>query len=201
MTRKILILIIVLLPLPYIFFKIRLHFSSTNQNPPVALVFGAGILPNHQPSLVLQSRLDVALKLYQDKKIKAVLVSGDNRVEDYNEPDVMGDYLVTKGIPNQNVIRDYGGRRTVDSCWRARHVFNAKSVYLITQAFHLPRANFLCEQEGLSTEAITAPTPTKSLWFYQEAREVLASWRSLLELYSYQPPIKSNGTEPDLGNL
>lgn len=190
-----------LLFLPYLAFHLNLRLSSTLSSAPIALVFGAGILPNHQPSLILQSRLDTALKLYQQKQIKAILVSGDNRVEDYNEPDVMGDYLLAKGVPAASVIRDYGGRRTVDSCWRAKNVFRASRIYIVTQAFHLPRTFFLCQKEGLLNLPLAAPMPSSAPWFYQEAREVLASWRSIFELYHYQPPIKSNGQEPDLSQF
>lgn len=188
--------------LPYLAFHLNLKLSSTPSSAPIALVFGAGILPNHQPSLVLQSRLDTALKLYQQQQIKAILVSGDNRVEDYNEPDVMGDYLLAKGVPATSVIRDYGGRRTIDSCWRAKNVFRANQIYIVTQVFHLPRAFFLCQKEGLVSIPSAAIMPTDNIRkFYQEAREVLASWRSVFELYHYQPPIKSNGQEPDLSQF
>ncbi len=75
----------------------------------VAIVFGAGLWSNGKPMPYLAARLDLAAQLYEAGRVKAILVSGDNRHASYNEPDAMRAYLIKKGIPARKVVADYGG--------------------------------------------------------------------------------------------
>ncbi|GII96622.1 SanA/YdcF family protein [Sinosporangium siamense] len=115
----------------------------------VALVLGAGVREG-QPTSMLARRLDIAADLYQAGKVKALLLSGDNSRVGYDEPTVMRDYLVARGIPAGVQVLDYAGFDTWDSCVRARQVFGAHELTVVTQAFHLPRAVALCRTAGLS---------------------------------------------------
>jgi vancomycin permeability regulator SanA/lipid II:glycine glycyltransferase (peptidoglycan interpeptide bridge formation enzyme) len=177
------------------------------QNPPpdpakieVAIVFGASIdFVNLQPSLVLQNRLDKAIELYSSGQVRTILVSGDNREPDYNEPYVMKKYLVDRGVEPASVVEDFGGRRTADTCWRAKNVFKAEKVYLITQRFHLPRAEFNCDQMGLQTIPVAAENSSLRTTFWGVVREMPASWLALEEaLGDYQPPVVADGTETNV---
>jgi len=197
--HKIFLLIIVLL-LPWAYFLFNRHQMLVLPGAPVALVLGAG-LRARGPSPILQSRLDTAVSLYNSQKIRFIIVSGDNREVSYNEPEVMKNYLVGQGIPENAIIKDFGGRRTVDSCWRAKNVFKASLVHVVTQEFHMPRSVFLCQKEGLEVVATPALIPNSGSALYLNFREFFASWRSLFELLGYEPAIKSNGTEIDLSKL
>ena len=108
---------------------------------PVALVFGAGIRADGRLSPMLADRMDTAIALYQAGKVRKLLVSGDNRFVDYDEPGRMYDYAVARGVPAADVVRDYAGRRTYDTCYRAKAIFGVERALLITQRFHLPRAS------------------------------------------------------------
>ena len=130
------------------------HTASYRKGPgevpetPVALVLGAGI-QDGRPSRSLAGRLDVAADLYRRGKVKVLLVSGDNRTKEYDEPTVMLHHLVRRGVPARKIVRDHGGRDTWDSCTRARRVFGVTRVTVVTQAFHLPRAVALCRAAGM----------------------------------------------------
>ncbi|MGV9307386.1 SanA/YdcF family protein [Nonomuraea sp. NPDC003727] len=115
-----------------------------------ALVLGAGLFSG-RPSPFLAKRLDIAAELYRAGKVKALLLSGDNSRKDYDEPSAMRDYLLARGVPDAVIVRDYAGFDTWDSCVRAREVFGARDVTVVTQVFHLPRAVTLCRTAGLET--------------------------------------------------
>ncbi len=166
----------------------------------IALVLGAGVDTNNlRPTPVLQKRLDQAVSLYQQGKVKTILVSGDNRLANYNEPLVMKKYLVEQGVPAGVVVEDFGGRRTMDTCWRAKNVFQAKKVYLITQKFHLPRATYSCTQAGLQVIPVAADNSSINTTIWGVVREIPASWLAIQEtLKGYQAPVGADGTEPQI---
>ncbi|GAA2862751.1 ElyC/SanA/YdcF family protein [Streptosporangium fragile] len=148
---------------------------------PVALVLGAGA-PGGTPSPMLASRLDLSAQLYRAGKVRAILLSGDNSRKDYDEPTVMRDYLVARGIPARSLVLDYAGFDTWDSCVRARTVFGATKVTVVTQVFHLPRAVALCRTAGL--EAFGVGDDSAKRWastYPLAAREFFASAKGLLD--------------------
>ncbi|MFD1542912.1 SanA/YdcF family protein [Nonomuraea guangzhouensis] len=116
----------------------------------VALVLGAGLFSGH-PSPFLARRLDIAAELYRAGKVRALLLSGDNSRKEYDEPTAMRDYLRARGVPDAVMVLDYAGFDTWDSCVRARQVFGAERLTVVTQVFHLPRAVTLCRTAGLTT--------------------------------------------------
>jgi SanA protein len=95
---------------------------------PVAIVFGAGLTRSGEPTPVLRDRVQTAADLYFAGKVEKLLMSGDNRTLDYNEPGAMRDYAIGLGVPEEDIILDYAGRRTYDTCYRARHILDRKSV-------------------------------------------------------------------------
>ena len=113
------------------------------------LVLGASVLSSGRPSGILQDRLDSAFELYEAGKIENVLVSGDNSREEYNESDAMGDYLVMRGIPEENIYRDYAGFDTYDSMYRARDIFWVEDMMIFTQEYHLSRSVYIARRLGI----------------------------------------------------
>jgi vancomycin permeability regulator SanA len=113
------------------------------QNAPIrraAIVFGAGLWRDGTPSPVLRDRVATAAELYFTGKVEKILMSGDNRFVDYNEPGAMHAYAVQLGVPEEDIVLDYAGRRTYDTCYRAKAIFGLHAAILITQNF-LPRAS------------------------------------------------------------
>lgn len=166
---------------------------------PTGLVLGAGLYGG-RPSPMLASRLDIAAELFHAGKLTAVLVSGDNSRAGYDEPTAMRDYLATRGVPPGRIVLDYAGFDTWDSCLRARHVFGADRVTVITQRFHLPRAVALCRTAGLDAFGVGDdsgqrwPKPTLAY----AAREVTASAKGLADAILNSAPVFPGPRESSL---
>jgi SanA protein len=159
----------------------RIHETIDGVEPrPVALVLGAGLWPDGSLTPILADRVATAAELYQAGKVQKLLCSGDNRFVDYNEPQAMKDYAVRLGVPEADVVLDYAGRRTYDSCFRARAVFEVEQVAVVTQRFHAARAVYTCEALGLDAVAITADRRVYSaervVWLTREYLALLLAW-------------------------
>lgn len=153
-----------------------------------ALILGAGVFSDGEPTLVLEGRLRTALALYRTGKVRWFLVSGDNRTSRYNEPQAMRRWLLKQGIPPDRIVSDFAGRRTYDSLKRARMVFGLTRVVIVTSDFHLPRALFLADKVGLAAWGVPASTedwPLSSRVTFL-ARESLARHRAILD--GWLPP-------------
>jgi len=142
---------------------------------PVAIVFGAGIGQSGQLSPMLRDRMDTAIALYHAGAVRKLLVSGDNRFVDYDEPGRMYDYAVARGIPAADVVRDFAGRRTYDTCYRAKHIFGVSTAILVTQRFHLPRAMYTCDVLGVDAAGVAADVYLYRSERYYRLREVFAT--------------------------
>jgi len=127
-----------------------------NDDGQVAIVFGAGYWPNGALSLILRERLDAAIELYEAGRVEKLLFSGDNRIVEYNEPGRMLDYALEQGVPREDIVLDYAGRRTYDTCYRARDIFGLSCATLVTQRYHLPRALETCRALGLDVIGYSA---------------------------------------------
>jgi SanA protein len=161
----------------------------------VAIVFGAGLWRDGSPTPVLRDRVATAAQLYMAGKVEKLLMSGDNRFDDYNEPAAMQAYAVQLGIPNEDIVLDYAGRRTYDTCYRAREIFAVQEAILVTQSFHLPRALYICNT--LDLPAIGVPADQRiyrkrSLVFWN-LRELPATMVALWEVHVSKPlPVLGN---------
>jgi SanA protein len=133
-------------------------YTRVPEAPPslLAIVFGAGYWPGGRPSDALADRMDTAIELYRAGKVNKLLLTGDNRFVNYNEPAVMAEYAFSQGLPREDLVLDYAGRRTYDSCNRAGAIFGVEQATLVTQAFHLPRALYTCDRLGLEVSGIEA---------------------------------------------
>jgi SanA protein len=146
---------------------------------PVAIVFGAGIRADGRLSPMLADRMDTAIALYDAGKVRKLLVSGDNRFADYDEPGRMYDYAVAHGVPPADVVRDYAGRRTYDTCYRAKAIFGVEQALLVTQRFHLPRAIFTCRDlgvDGIGFSADRRPYWSNNYYRFRDAFATLRAW-------------------------
>jgi len=156
---------------------------------PVAIVFGAGLWWDGGPSPVLRDRVATAAELYFAGKVKKLLMSGDNSFLDYNEPGAMREYAIGLGVPEEDIVLDYAGRRTYDTCYRARQIFSVKEAILVTQAFHLQRALYTCNQLGVQAIGVAADLREyrRSALLYWHAREVPATLVALWEVNITRP--------------
>lgn len=155
----------------------------------VVIVFGAGLWRDGSPTPVLQDRVATAVDLYRAGKAEKLLLSGDNRFIHYNEPAAMQRLALALGVPEEDLVLDYAGRRTYDTCYRARAIFGVEQAILVTQAFHLPRAIYTCNQLGVEAVGVRAdrrPYPRSSM-LYWEIRELFATLTALLDVHCLHP--------------
>lgn len=154
------LLLLVLFGLPRLITSLaaagRMYSAIDAPAAPVAIVFGAGLQKDGSPSPVLKDRVTAAVELYKGGKVVKLLMSGDNRFIDYNEPAAMRDYALSLGVPAEDIVLDYAGRRTYDTCYRARDIFGLDEALLVTQKFHLPRAIFTCSSMGIKVNGVIA---------------------------------------------
>lgn len=151
-------------------------FAREVQQQPVdaVVVLGASVYPDGTPSDMLADRLEVAVDLYQAGAAKAIIVSGDNRSSHYNESDAMKAYCVALGVPSQDVFVDHGGVGTYESMYRARHLFGAQRIVVVTQAYHLYRAMFAADCLGMQAWGVPCDKGAYDNQRAYSIREVLA---------------------------
>lgn len=164
---------------------------TVNDVPPerVAIVFGAGLLRDGSAGPVLRDRVETAVKLYQQGKVDKLLMSGDNSVIEHNEPEAMRQYALAFGIPNKDIVLDYAGRRTYDTCYRADYIFKVDSAILVTQGFHLPRALFLCNWFGVESVGVESNNNyfRKISRLYWNTRELFATAQAVWDVSVTKP--------------
>ncbi len=191
------LLFIFLISIPFIWrFIIQQHYASkiypidSVPTTPVAIIFGAGINNEGVLSDILHDRMDVAIALYKTGNVQKLLLSGDNRFTNYDEPGAMMAYALAQGVAEEDIQPDYAGRRTYDTCYRAKYIFQVKKATLVTQQFHLPRALLNCRQLGIDAVGVSADLQSYwgGRWF--TFREIPATIRSSWDvIWKKEPPI------------
>jgi SanA protein len=145
----------------------------------VAIVFGAAVRGG-RPTPVLADRVEAAVELYRAGRVQKLIMTGDNRFVDYNEPAAMIAYARELGVPEEDLVADYAGRRTYDSCYRARDIFGVKQAVLVTQGFHLNRALFICDRLGLEVVGYAADRrvypDSQWVWRLREVPALALAW-------------------------
>jgi len=155
----------------------------------VAIVFGAGLWRDGRATPILHDRVATAAQLYFSGKVEKLLMSGDNRFLNYNEPAAMREVALQLGVPEDAIVLDYAGRRTYDTCYRARAIFAVHEAVLVTQRFHLPRALYTCNQLGLESIGVAADIqPYRfSSRLYWNLRELFATTTALWDVHVKHP--------------
>lgn len=166
------------------------------------IVLGAGVVGN-TPSWSLANRLDKALEAYNLGHTQKIIVSGDHGRSNYDEVNVMRDYLVKRGVPKENIFMDHAGFSTYESMYRARDIFKVESAIVVTQKLHLRRALYIGDMMGISCQGVEAKNSTSKVTLVQSFREYPARVKAYLdcEILHSKPtylgdeiPITGNGT-------
>jgi SanA protein len=167
----------------------RIYGVENAPAQPVAIVFGAGLSRSGGVSAVLRDRVETAVRLYQDGRVEKILMSGDNRFENYNEPGAMREYALELGIPDEDIVLDFAGRRTYDTCYRARHIFGIRQAIVVTQSFHIPRALYLCNHLGVESAGVPADVRRygRRSYAYWNLRETAATTVALWQVWVTRP--------------
>jgi vancomycin permeability regulator SanA len=169
------------------------HVFSESAVPdaPVALVLGAEVYADGEPSPFLAARLDIARRLLAAGKVKAILVSGDHGRWAYDEPGSMQVYLIARGVPATRIVLDYAGFDTYDSCARAKKIFGVRQAIVVTQSYHIGRAVALCRQLGVDASGVGDDTVRiyTAPWRHSVVRERGAAVKALYDAVSHRDPV------------
>lgn len=167
----------------------RIYVVAEVPSRRAAIVFGAGLQRDSSPTPILRDRVAAAAELYFTGKVEKLLMSGDNRFIYYNEPEAMRQYALQLGVPSEAIVLDYAGRRTYDTCYRAKAIFGLAEVILVTQSFHLPRALYTCNRLGLDAIGIPADLQPyrKIATLVWNTRELLATLAALWDVNVSHP--------------
>ncbi|MBV8325856.1 ElyC/SanA/YdcF family protein [Chryseobacterium sp.] len=148
-------------------------------------------LNNGTPNAYFYNRIKAATDLYKSGKIQYIIVSGDNSTKDYNEPEDMQTALIQEGVPQDKIILDHAGFRTLDSVIRAKDIFGQTKLIIISQKFHNERAVFLAKQNGIQAFGYNAADVNKYAGLKTNMREYLAKAKVYWDLIF--------GVEPKFG--
>ena len=184
---KTLIIVLIVVFLPIWWFRLNLLMADNAVQPGTGIVFGSSVAADG-PTPITQNRLDKIIEVYNEEGIDTIIVSGTTDGEFYNEPNVMADYLIANGVPNNKIVKDTEGDRTRDTCWRAKNIYEVNEAYIVTQGFHMPRAYFLCNNKNdINAVPLRADSTTEDSQNYNLNREFFASWLAIIEGNDYEP--------------
>ncbi len=143
------------------YFSVRGEIKSIDGLGPedsgsVIVVFGAGVWDNREPSPILRNRLQKAIELYEKGYGEAVYVTGDHREGEYDEVDVMKEYLITHHVPENCIFTDYRGFSTYESMKNLRACVSGEKLLLVTQQYHLYRAAYIGKKKGMNITGVIA---------------------------------------------
>ncbi|MDM1548672.1 YdcF family protein [Empedobacter falsenii] len=154
----------------------------------VAVVFGAKVQANGQPTRFLKDRLDAAIRLYKEDQVDVILLSGEKLHENFNEIDVMEKYLLDRGVKIEDTYLDGAGLDTYSTIYRTKKIYQFDKVILISQSYHLKRALFLGKVFGLDCIGYNADSGPYKTEGKQSFREILANIKALLDIGNERAP-------------
>ena len=190
----------------FIFIQIYVNRSAKNYirtidhlvGADAVLILGSRVYSDGTPSLLLQGRLDKGLEVYEKGLAPKIIVSGDHGTKEYNEVRAMKQYLLDKGVPEEDIFMDHAGFETYDSMYRAKKIFGAKKVVIVSQKYHLYRSLYIAKKMGLDAYGVSSDLRYYSKkQYYREAREWLARVKSFIKCIA-KPEPKYLGDSIDL---
>lgn len=138
------------------------------------IVLGCQVRTDGTPSHMLEDRLKQGVALYDLGAAPKLLMSGDHGTDGYDEVDAMKRYAVEAGVPSDDVFMDHAGFSTYETACRAKEIFQAEKVLIVTQRYHLYRAIYIAEALGLEVYGVAVEYRQYSGQFARDIREVLA---------------------------
>lgn len=164
------------------------------------LVLGAGVWGD-RPSPLLEDRIIKGIELYEQGISQKILMTGDHGHKDYDEVNVMKNYAIDKGIRSEDIFMDHAGFSTYDSLYRAKEIFEAEKIIIVSQSYHLYRALYIGQALGLDVYGFSADLRKYKEQIRWDIREALARTKDFFKViikpepkYLGEPiPIKGDG--------
>jgi vancomycin permeability regulator SanA len=154
----------------------------TEEPKRIAIVFGAKVWDDGSPSNTLNDRVLTSVELYRAGRVKKLLMSGDRSGENYDEPAAMKKLALSLGVPESDIILDNDGKKTYDTCYRAKEIFEVQKAILVTQDYHQARALYLCNNLGVDSIGITANRRKYVGEWYYHFREFFSEANAWFEI-------------------
>ena len=169
------------------------------ENVDCILVLGAGIWGD-KPSPMLEDRLLQGITLYNNQTSSKIIMSGDHGKEEYDEVNVMKDFAIEKGVKSEDIFMDHAGFSTYDSVYRAKEIFKAQKIIIVTQKYHLHRALYVAEKLGIEAYGVASDPREYRGQVVRELREVLARDKDFFKCIIKPEPTYLGDTIPVSGN-
>lgn len=186
------IIILVLIMNFYVEQKTKDYIYDDVNNIPkneVGLLLGTSkYLTSGIENLYYTYRIQAAVELYENKKIDIIIVSGDNSTKEYNEPAMMMNDLVEKGVKKEDIVLDYAGFRTLDSVVRSKEIFEQNKITIISQKFHNERAIFIAKIKDINAIGYNAKDVNIRYGFKTQVREYLARVKMFFDIAVNKQP-------------
>lgn len=163
------------------------------------IVLGAGIWGD-KPSPMLEDRLLEAISLYQNNVSSKIIMSGDHGREDYDEVNIMKNFAIEKGVPSEDIFMDHAGFSSYESMYRAKEVFGAKKVIIVTQEYHLYRSLYIANKLGLEAYGVASDPREYAGQTMRELREIIARNKDFIKCIFKPKPKYLGDTIPVSGN-
>ena len=163
------------------------------------LILGAGVR-NNAPSPMLEDRLLKGIELYNKDISNKIIMSGDHGREEYDEVNIMKDFAINKGIKSEDIFMDHAGFSTYESIYRAKEIFEAKKIIIVTQSYHLYRALYIANSLGIEAYGVSADLRTYTNQLSREIREIVARDKDFIKCIYKPKPTYLGDTIPVSGN-
>lgn len=158
------------------------------ENVDCIIVLGASVKHGDTPSLMLSDRLDKAIELYKAGAAPKIIMSGDHGSKYYNEVQVMKDYAIKAGVPSEDIFMDHAGFSTYDTMYRAKEIFGAKKVLIVTQKYHLYRSIYVAKKLGMDAGGVAAEEIRYHGQTKRDFREIVAVNKDFIwSLFKFKP--------------
>lgn len=163
------------------------------------IVLGAGVWGD-KPSPMLEDRLLEAISLYENNTSSKIIMSGDHGREEYDEVNTMKNFAIEKGVPSENIFMDHAGFSSYESIYRAKEIFGAKKVVIVTQEYHLYRSLYIANRLGIEAYGVASNPRIYGGEAYRELREILARDKDFVKCIYKPKPTYLGDTIPVNGN-
>ena len=164
------------------------------------LVLGCFVKDDGRPSDMLFDRLTRGVELYDLGAAPKLLMSGDHGREEYDEVAAMKQFAIDEGIPSEDVFMDHAGFSTYESIYRAKEIFQANKILIVTQEYHLYRALYIANQLGVEAYGVSSDYHTYVGQFMRDFREMLARAKDCATCIFKPEPTYLGDTIPIFGD-
>ncbi len=164
------------------------------------VVLGCQVWDDGTPSAILNDRLTRAIELYNMDVAPKIIMSGDHGRVEYDEVNAMKQYAIEKGVPSEDIFMDHAGFSTYETMYRAKEIFDADKIVVVTQEYHLYRALYIADKLGMEAYGVSSDYVTYSGQYMRDFREVLARNKDFFKVIFKPEPTFLGAVIPVSGN-